>query len=102
VTPCDVEVGYNVSEVQAVSIIKMNSRWRQYGPLKRCYPATTLHGVTIQKTLTSVFTAVKTSNLVSACYFLFPGYDYVCEEGTLFIRNPLYLRNVQRVYPPSF
>jgi len=27
-------------------------RWRQHGPPKRRYPAATLHGVTIQKTLT--------------------------------------------------
>jgi hypothetical protein len=38
-------------------------RWRQHGPLKLWYPTTTLHGLTTQKTLTWIFTAVKTSAL---------------------------------------
>jgi len=32
----------------------------------KCYPTTTLHGVTTQKTSTWIFTAVKTSNLAPA------------------------------------
>jgi hypothetical protein len=34
-------------------------RWRQHGPPKWWYPTTTLHGVTTQKTSTSIVTAVK-------------------------------------------
>jgi hypothetical protein len=41
------------------------SRWRQHGLLKRRYPTRTLHGVTTQKTLICVITAVKTSNLLT-------------------------------------
>jgi len=37
-------------------------RWRQHGPLKRWYPTTTLHGVTILKT-TWTFTNLKTLDL---------------------------------------
>jgi len=33
------------------------------GPLKRLYSTTTLHGVTTQKTMSSIITAVGTSNL---------------------------------------
>jgi len=43
-------------------------RWRQHGPPKRRYPTAVLHGVTIQKTKTQIFTAAKISNLESKCY----------------------------------
>jgi len=33
------------------------------GPLKRWYLLTTLHGITAQKTLTGIITAMKTSKL---------------------------------------
>jgi hypothetical protein len=42
--------------------------WRQYGPPKRWYPTTTLHGVTTQKTSIWIFTSVKTSNLTPWCF----------------------------------
>jgi len=37
-------------------------RWRQYGPLKRCYPTTALHGVTTQNSAWNI-TDVKVSKL---------------------------------------
>jgi hypothetical protein len=49
-----------------------NATW-QRGPLKRCYPTTTLLGVTSQKTSTWIFSAVKTSK---SRIFHFPFFDY--------------------------
>jgi hypothetical protein len=43
---CRVVVGY-----QRFGGPSSRRRWRQHGPLKRWYPTTTLHGITIQKTL---------------------------------------------------
>jgi len=40
-------------------------RWRQYGPPKRWYPATSLHGIVTQKTTTWIFTTVKISSRMS-------------------------------------
>jgi hypothetical protein len=53
-TPCSVVLGYQRSEVHVVSIFRATSHWRwsQHSPLKRRYPTTTLHVITIQKTST--------------------------------------------------
>jgi hypothetical protein len=42
-------------------------RWRQHGPLKRWYPTTTLHGVTIYKTLTWLIFLVRNQTRTSGC-----------------------------------
>jgi hypothetical protein len=44
------------------STLNMDAAWIS---LKRWYPSKTLHGVTTQKTLTWIFTAVNTSNLAT-------------------------------------
>jgi hypothetical protein len=46
-------------------------KWRQHGPPKPWYSDTSLQGITIQKTATWTFTAVKTSNLPSQLYVEF-------------------------------
>jgi len=43
---------------------KIPMYWRQYGPPKCLYSTMTLHGISTQKTLTCIFTAARTSNLV--------------------------------------
>jgi hypothetical protein len=60
-------------------------RWRQHGPTKRLYPTTTLHGFTNQKTSTSVFTAVKISNLASNLYRRFLYMFILTDNSTTFI-----------------
>jgi hypothetical protein len=57
VTLCSVPVGYQRFGKPCCPLLQFE------GPLKRWYPAMTLHGVTIQKTSTWIFTSVKTSNL---------------------------------------
>jgi len=63
VTPFGVVVGHQPSEELSASIfrVKMDAAWSS----ERWYPTAILHGVTIQKTLTCISTAVKTSNLAS-------------------------------------
>jgi len=46
--------------------------WRQHRPLKCWYPTAKLHGITTQKTLSWIFTTMKTSNLTSR-FVLFQG-----------------------------
>jgi len=43
-------------------------RWRQHGHPECWSPATTLHSAATQKTITSIFTTVKTSNLLISCH----------------------------------
>jgi len=47
-------------------------RWRQHSPLKHWYPAKSLYGITIQKTATWIFTAMKTSNFASSNSYSYP------------------------------
>jgi len=44
-------------------------RWREHGPLKWSYPTTIIQSITTQKTLTWIFTVVKTSHLAEDIYF---------------------------------
>jgi len=44
---------------------KLTRKWRQQGPPKRRYPATSLHSVTTQKTATWIFTFINTSSFSS-------------------------------------
>jgi len=52
VISCNVVAGYQ------------HFRWRQHVPLKQWHPTTTIHGITMQKNLTWIFIAERTSNLV--------------------------------------
>jgi hypothetical protein len=58
VEPCSVVVGH-----QCFRGLHYLHLW-QHIPLKYQYPTTTLHGATTQKTKTSIFNAMKTSDLI--------------------------------------
>jgi hypothetical protein len=65
---CELSQGFwgcdaNVWEGLPVFIFISSWKWRQHGSLKYWYPTTSLHSVTTQKTLTWIFTAIKTSYL---------------------------------------
>jgi hypothetical protein len=45
-------------------------RWRQQGPPKRWYPTTSLHSITVEKTMTLIFINGKTLNLITYWWFI--------------------------------
>jgi hypothetical protein len=70
-------------------------RWRQHGPPKHCYPTTGLHGVTTQKTLTWIFNAMKTSNLVRHWSVVFHYFSHSfnscgCQDSTNILFSHLF------------
>jgi len=60
VMPFSVAVGYQCFKGPCCLYL-----WRQHGPLKCWYPTTTVHGITTHKNLTWIFTAMKTSYLIT-------------------------------------
>jgi len=54
VRPCGVVAGYQCFRHAYCPIFTSPCRWRQHGPLKCWFPATTPHGVTTQKTSTLI------------------------------------------------
>jgi hypothetical protein len=74
-------------------------RWRQYGTLKRFYPTTILHGVTIQKTLIWIFIAVKTSNFIVSS--LRCGVFAKKEVRFFYVRTFLYWNTFRHMLPAT-
>jgi len=60
---CIVVVGYQRFTDPCCHPPSSGWRWRQHGPPKCWHPATTLHGVIIQRVSTWIFTAANTLNL---------------------------------------